>query len=128
MQNYEQYRSGIHTAGQATDKVLFCCTDFSYRFGLRVLMTFQGALLFIIALQTNTLISTAIDEPIDGQVKEFNMTRFGIIMVFLFGVIVLSYIKEYYVKKHDDYNKLDYDVEGKTAETSVHWAHGHYQR
>lgn len=125
MQNYAQYKSGIHTASQATDKLVSCCDDFSYRFGLRVLLTFQGALLFILALQTSTLISVAIDDPIEGQSKEFNLTRFGIIMIILLVVIILSYVKEYYVQKHDSYGKVDYDLEN--AKTGVHWAHGHYQ-
>jgi hypothetical protein len=123
MQNYEHYRHGIHTTGQATDRVRYCCTDFSYRFGLRVLMTFQGALLFIIALQANTLISVAIDEPVDGETKKFDTTRFAIIMVFTFAVIILSYVKEYYVKRHSgDDSKYD------SIETGVHFAHGHYQK
>lgn len=128
MQNYKEYKGGIHTAGQATDKVKYCCTDFTYRFGLRILLTFQGALLFIVALQANTLISTAIDDPPEGQSKEFNVTRFGIIMIFIFAVIILSYIKEYYVKKHNDYQKLDYDLESASAETATHWAHANHQK
>lgn len=126
MQNYKEYKSGMHTSGQVTERARTCCGDFTYRFGLRVLMTFQGALLFIIALQANTLISTAIDTPVDGQVQEFNMTRFGIIMVFIISVIFLSYIKEYYVKRHSGYQKVDYDVEG-IVETGVHWAHAGHQ-
>jgi hypothetical protein len=127
MQNYKEYNSNIHTVGQVTSTAKNCCTDFTYRFGLRVLLTFQGALLFIIALQANTLISAAIDEPAEGEVKEFNFTRFGIIMIFIFSVIILSYIKEYYVRRHDNYNKIDYDVEGAAAETGIHWAHGSHQ-
>lgn len=126
MQNYEHYRHGIHTTGQATEKVKYCCTDFSYRFGLRVLLTFQGALLFIIALQANTLISVAIEDPAEGQTKKFDTTRFAIIMVFTFAVIILSYIKEYYVKRHsNDGNIPNYDID---AETGVHWAHAQHQK
>lgn len=125
MQNYDQYKHGIHTAGQATEKVMFCCTDFSYRFGLRVLMTFQGAFLFIIALQANTLISDAIDDPVEGETKKFDTTRFSIIMIFTVVVVILSYVKEYYVKRHSYEKVTDYDAD---AETGVHWAHAQHQK
>lgn len=128
MQTYEEYKHGVHTPGQASERVKYCCTDFSYRFGLRVLLTFQGAMLFIIALQANTLISGAIDEPIDGGVKEFDMTRFGIIMLFTTIVIILSYVKEYYVRRHggvvETFGNGKYE---SPVETTTHWAHGNYQ-
>jgi hypothetical protein len=126
MQNYDHYRHGIHTSGQASEKLRNCCSDFSYRFGLRVLMTFQGALLFILALQANTLISKAIDGT-DDNVKFFDTTQFAIIMVFTFSVIILSYIKEYYVGRHHSqsttFSRVPHDVE-----TATHWAHGFYQK
>ena len=126
MQNYENYKRGIHTTGQATEKLRYCCTDFTYRFGLRVLMTFQGALLFILALQANTLITKAIDGNDDG-IKHFDTTQFAIIMTFTFSVIILSYVKEYYVNRHSVNNHHHRIHEDSEIETSTHWGHGFYQ-
>lgn len=126
MQNLDSYKQGIHTSGQAADKVKYCCTDFSYRFGRRVLMTFQGALLFILSLQASTLITKAIDGDEDG-VKYFDTTRFAVIMIFTVSVILLSYIKEYYIRRHSYNNVEGYDDKAD-VETGVHWGHGFYQR
>ena len=127
MQNYDNYRHGIHTAGQASAKLRFCCGDFSYRFGLRVLSTFQGALLFILALQTNTLISKGIDGNDVGE-KFFDATQFAIIIIFIFAVILLSYVKEYYIGRHDtEHFPVPFSDQKADIETHTHWAHGFYQ-
>ena len=114
MQTYDNYRRGIHSKAQAVEKVTSCCGDVSYRFGLRVLTTFQGAILFILALQTNTLITKALEE------SRFDATQFGIIMAFVFVAIIMSYIKEAYEHR--------YRNEYTPVSTSTHYAHSFYQQ
>jgi len=115
MQTYEEYRSSIHTPGQAVDKVRYFCSDFTYRFGLRVLETLINTLLFIIALQSSTLITESIDNP----ELPFNVGRLSIVMVITAIIILVSYVKEYYVRGHD--------TDGYAYTKSNGWAHSYHQ-
>lgn len=96
MQNIESYERGIHTSGQAARKLQHCCSVFGVRVGYRTLTSFEGGVVFVLALQINEMITTSLDGG------DFNVARFAIIMLMILISILFSYTKEQFVAEYSD--------------------------
>lgn len=89
---------------------------FAYRFGSRLIDTFNNAVMFVIALQANALILNEIRD------ETFDVSILVVILILILISMVLSYI-------HEKYSSLDRFTELSTsiAETKSKFAHHYYQ-
>lgn len=118
MQNTDEYTRSIHTTGQAAQRIHQCCSVFGYRLAYRLLTTFQAAILFVLALQTNDVILKGLES------QPFDFTQFGIIMSLVLIAIVFEYIKEQFVA---EYNCDGSGVASAAANIRHAYAHSFHQ-
>lgn len=118
MQDIDDYERHIHTAGQAAMKMKKCCTIFGYRFGYRLLSTFNGALMVVIGFLASNLIIEGIDEGI------FSFTKFAFVMMFILVTIISQYTQEQFIAEYSDRMGVTRSDLGMTTSG---WAHANWQ-
>lgn len=96
MQDISEYERGIHTTGQAARRLKRCCSVFGVRVGYRTLTSFEAGVVFVLALQTNNMITAALNE------EAFNLTQFSVIMFLILISIIFSYSKEQFVAEYGE--------------------------